>query len=114
MELADEIASYVMDQLHPDGWMENENPKDERSPLRPKPEHEDEWADMYSDVDDLITDCELRNVLNIDWESLQVQKEILITWRKHMSNTNLYRKHLSGMIHLLDNLQDHFQPKPEE
>ena len=114
MELADEMAVYIMDQKYPEGWMENEIPLDERSTLRPKAEVEQEYGDYYVDAETLIENCEVRNSLNVDWESLQVQKKMITVWRKTMDEDDLNRQHLSGIIHLIGNLQDQFEPKPEE
>lgn len=73
LELADKIASFIMTERYPDGWMVNEIPGDERSTLRPNPELEEEYGDLYVDAEEMIEECSIPiddEQLNADLETM--------------------------------------------
>jgi hypothetical protein len=64
IDLIDQIIEYIMDQRHPNGWRVEQIQGDERGPMIVDPQLEIEFSDLWYDIEQIISECEVSEPIN--------------------------------------------------
>lgn len=110
VELADELAELIMYEKYTEDEL-YAGIADEPDTLHLATEElQDEYIELYYHYGTIIDRCTggMDGLFNVDWELLESHKPTLVYIRSHFPKDSKQRKALTGVIHLIDNLQDTF------